>query len=271
MKYRLLSAIIGDICGSVYEHFPETDSSKINLFSTDATFTDDTVCTIAIADALLNPCSTGIFDFSHYLHKWFFMFPERGYGKNYKAWAQNVESPIQYSYGNGSAMRVSPIGFYAKDIIEARMLAHESCLNSHAHLDGIRGALAVAESIFLMKESYDFELLYRNVLLDYYPDWKSKDLQDIKQSYKFDATCNGTVPVALLCCNNSKDYYDCIIQAIAMGGDADTLAAISGSIIGAHLQELPEELIEFALSKLPEEMIDIIHRFDLLIDGREKN
>lgn len=271
MKYRLLSAIIGDICGSVYEHWSETDPQKIDLFNEKSTFTDDTICTIAIADALLNPCTTGVFDFSHYLHKWFYMFPDCGYGKNYKQWAQKVDSPIQYSYGNGSAMRVSPIGFYAKDIIEARILAHNSCLNSHAHPDGIRGALAVAESVFLMKESYDFDLIHRNVMLDYYPDWKYKDLSTIKETYKFDATCNGSVPVALLCVNNSNDYYDCLIKAISMGGDADTLAAISGSIIGAHLQELPEDLIEFSLSKLPEEIIDIIYRFDYLIDGREEN
>lgn len=271
MKYRLLSAIIGDICGSSYECCPELDYNKVNLTHIANTYTDDTICTIAIADALLNPCATGVFDFTHYLRKWYFMYPDCGYGKNYKTWASNVQSPIQYSWGNGAAMRISPIGFYAKSIGEARILAHEACLNSHAHLEGIKGAIAVAESVFRMKESYDFWVVEKNIMLDYYPEYRYKDLNKIKETYKFDSSCQGTVPIAMLCFNDSVDYKDCITKAISMGGDADTLAAIAGSIMGAHLQELPEDLVEYALSKLTPEMIDIIERFDLLIDEREQD
>ena len=282
MKYRLAGAILGDIAGSSYEWNRVKKPNLVNIYSDYNNFTDDTVCTIAIADALLHPLDENMYDFSPYLKKWCRKYPNVGYGANFKQWFMSDDFYLSNSYGNGSAMRVSPIGYFAKDVVDARILAQQSCMNSHAHIEGIRGAQAIAESVFKMYNDYDQWIPGTSILGDYYPWYyytyetynrlEPRDILDeIRPDYTFKVSCQQSVPIALLCFNAAESYEDCIKKAISMGGDSDTLAAMAGGIAYAHFKEMTPESINFFEEKLPDEMMEVVVEFDKLIDERNKN
>jgi ADP-ribosylglycohydrolase len=284
MKYRLAGAILGDIAGSSYEFHNTKDINKINIYSNINHFTDDTVCTIAIADALLNPIGENQYPFSEKLKEWCRKYPDCGYGSNFRTWFQEDNFYINSSWGNGSAMRVSPIGYFAKDIIECRILAQHSCMNSHAHFEGIRGAQAIAESIFDVNNFANPQIPIEKVLFNYYPKWYNKYadldtlivdsndiLEDIRKDYRFEVSCQESVPVAIFAFLASESYEDCIKKAISMGGDSDTLAAMAGSIAYTYFKEMSKESIQFFEDKLPDDMMEVVEKFDKLIDGRNKN
>lgn len=282
MKYRLAGTILGDIAGSSYEWNRTKNYDAVNIYSDVNHFTDDTVCTIAIAEALLNPVDKDLYDFAKYLKKWCRKYPNSGYGPQFKQWFQSDEAYINYSFGNGSAMRVSPIGFFAKDAVEARILAQHSCMNSHAHNEGIRGAQAIAESIYEMYTGGDPWIPGDRLLGNYYPNYYYKYetynkldqndiLDEIRPDYSFKVSCQESVPIAMLCFNASENYEDCLKKAISMGGDSDTLAAMAGGIAYAHYQEMLPESMQFFEEKLPDDMMEVVVEFDKLIDERDKN
>ena len=281
MNYRLAGAIFGDIAGSIYEWNNTKDYNTVDLYNKDNHFTDDTVCTIAIADALLHPVGENQFDFASYLKKWCRKYPKAGYGGNFFNWFTEDEFYLNNSYGNGSAMRVSPIGYYAKDVVECRIIAQQSCMNSHAHFEGIRGAQAIAESVFKMNDGYDSWIPSCSILMDYYPWYYNNfkpyvrlDLNDIlneiRPNYKFEVSCQKSVPIALICYGASESYEDCIKKAISMGGDSDTLAAMAGAIYHAADEEMLPETIQLVENRLPDEMLEVMVEFDKLIDERTK-
>ena len=232
----MLGAIIGDIVGSRWEFSP-TNDYNFELFSDKNSFTDDTICTVAVADALLHDSD----DFGAYIHKWCRKYPHPmgGYGGRFAKWVMS-DNPQPYgSYGNGSAMRVSPIGWwYVNDLWEK---AAKSAACTHNHEEGIRGAQAVVWAMADAKElraTYGDKLTEEIVLnngLDHgvgnyeeFPQNFNVDLNKCRN--KFDETCQGTVPVALWIVLHSKSFEDAIRQAVSLGADADTLGAIVGSI-----------------------------------------
>lgn len=259
MKNFLLSAAIGDIAGMPYEFKGRTkDYNSVNLLLPSNTYTDDTVCTFACAEALLkdmdmaenlwNRCRADFF---------------RGFGGRFASWLMaKVVQPSYHSYGNGSGMRVSAAGFMSKSKDECIELATRTALPTHDHPEGVKGAVATALAIYYGMQGKDKDFIRHNVLDEYYSNWSALTYEEIKPGYSFDETCQQTIPAALICFLESKDYVDCVKLAIALGGDADTLAAIAGPVAYAFYREIPEELIENAKAKLPEWMLEINDEFD---------
>ncbi len=259
LKNLLLSEAIGDIAGQPYEFYGRTkDYAEVDLLRSDNDYTDDTVCTFACAEALLHHKDMaetlwcrGRDDF------------HRGFGGRYAKWLMSTAvRPSYHSFGNGSAMRCSAAGFMAKTPEECIDLATQTAMPTHDHPEGIKGAVSTALAIHyaLRGESKDF--IRKNVLDKYYPDWSDKTYKRIKPGYYFDETCQQTVPAALICFLESLDYTDCLKLAIALGGDADTLAAIAGPIAYAFYKEMPEELVDNAKRKLPQWMFELNDEFD---------
>lgn len=259
MKNLLLSAAIGDISGMPYEFGGRTKNYEaVNLLNPANTYTDDTVCTFACAESLIHDI-----DMAENLRKRCRNDINRGFGGRYMQWllADNIQPPY-HSFGNGSGMRTSSAGFMAKTKEECIELATRTALPTHDHPEGIKGAVATSLAIFYGMKGKDKEYIRQNVLDMYYPDWSGKTYAEIQPGYTFDETCPMTIPAALICFLESNDYSDCLKLSIALGGDADTLAAISGPMAYSFYKDIPEELIANAKAKLPEWMLIINDEFD---------
>ena len=179
--------------------------------------------------------------------------------------AEDIQ-PSYHSFGNGSGMRVSAAGFMAKSVEECIDLATKTALPTHDHPEGIKGAVATALAIFYGMQGKDKKYIRKHVLEEYYPSWSALTYTKIKPGYRFDETCQQTIPAALICFLESKDYEDCLKLAISLGGDADTLAAISGPMAYAYYREMPEELIANAKAKLPKWMLQVNEEFDRFVN-----
>lgn len=258
----MLGAIIGDIVGSRFEFNP-TNDYHFELFGEGCSFTDDTVCTIAIADALLKGK-----DFGESLHEWCNRYPNPmgGYGGRFRAWVMNDE-PLPYnSFGNGSAMRVSAIGHWFEDEKEMLEAAAATALPTHNHEEGIKGAQTVALAIFKAMQfnqyRYQEASLHIDEIINECVKFSGYDINMPKSSVlnKFDETCQGTVPVALKIISMSQSFEDAVRLAVSLGADADTLGAIVGSIAEA-IWGIPMELREQVESYLPDEMKDVLEQF----------
>lgn len=261
MKNLLLAAAIGDISGVPYEFEGRTKNyDAVDLLNPDNTYSDDTICTFACAEALIENK-----DMAECLHRRGREDFQRGFGGRFARWLISPEiKPSYRSYGNGSSMRCSSAGFLAKTKEECIELATQTALPTHDHPEGIKGAVATALAIYYANKGKNKDYIRKNVLEEYYPEWGNKTYAEIKPGYYFDETCQQTVPAALICFLESKDYVDCLKLAISLGGDADTLAAIAGPMAYAHYRMIPVELIENAKAKLPKWMLDLNDRFDIL-------
>lgn len=246
----MIGAIIGDIVGSRFE-FNNINSFNFKLFDKGCSYTDDTICTVAIADALLSNN-----DYGDSLHNWCrrYPYPMGGYGGNFASWVKS-DTPQPYnSFGNGSAMRVSPIGWWynAPELVTSR--ATMSAKPTHSHPEGIKGAVATAMSIFIARTKGKSEMLKFAEQL--YPVWQTLSLGQ----NKFNETCQGTMPVVFGILGMANGFEEAIRYAIAVGGDSDTIGAIVGSIAEA-VWGIPESLKKEALKYLPKEMIAVIKDF----------
>lgn len=262
MDYVLFGAIAGDVCGSSYEaKFGRTKLYEaVRLVRTGNDFTDDTVCTIGVANAILKYKNPTPEQFGECIQEMCKKHPNRGYGGMFRKW---IDNPVPYgSYGNGSAMRVSPVEFYAHNAKECLELAKNSALCSHNDPEGVKGAQAIALAIYRAKHDSITKNQIWYVLDNYYPEYTEKTLDEIRPGYHFDSTCQGSVPIALLAFLESEDYEDCLKLAISMGGDSDTIAAMAGSIAYAYYEKMPQTIFDQVWDVLPEEMIDIIETFD---------
>lgn len=256
----MLGAIIGDISGSVYEHQP-IKTKDFPLLSFSGTFTDDTVMTLAVAKALL--VSGGapeqfeaqcIVQMQSLGRK----YSDAGYGMSFYRWL-HTRSPQPYnSYGNGSAMRVSPVGFRADSLEEALDLAERSARVTHNHPEGIKGAQATAGCIYLARTGASKDEIRSWVQAHFYP--MNRTLDQIRPGYGFDVSCQGSVPEAIEAFLSSCGFEDAIRNAVSLGGDADTQAAIAGAIAEAYYG-IPLPLKEKALRFLPEDLFSIVTAF----------
>ena len=236
----MLGAIIGDIAGSCYEFRP-TNNYNFEMFGPAADFTDDTICTIGIADAILNSR-----DYGESLHQWCRRYPEPkgAYGGHFLGWV-NSDRPKPYgSFGNGSAMRVSPAGWAFNSREEVLVQAKKTAECTHNHPEGIKGAQTVALAIFEARKRRH----------------SNPSLDNVSVQNKFNETCQGTVPVALWLIAQSSGFEDAVRKAVCLGADADTLGAITGSIAEA-IWPVPEELKAKAMTYLSDEMKDIVKAF----------
>jgi ADP-ribosyl-[dinitrogen reductase] hydrolase len=250
----MLGAIIGDVIGSVYE-FHSTKALDFPLFTDKSTFTDDTVLTIAVASCLLDNK-----DFIKTLKDFTFRYPNRGYGSKYYSWVQSDDTQPYNSFGNGSAMRVSPVGFAFSTREEVLSEAKKSALVTHNHPEGIKGAQAVALAIFLARQGASKYEIKTQIESDFGYDLQ-RDYWEIQPDYDFDVTCQGSVPEALIAFLASDNFEDAIRKAVALGGDADTQACIAGGVAEAFYKEIPARMVTQTADLLPQEFIEIIERF----------
>lgn len=260
----MLGAIIGDIIGSRWEFNP-TSNYDFELFSSQNDFTDDTICTIAVADALLH----GSDDYGAYIHKWCRRYPHPmgGYGGKFANWVASNNPQPYGSYGNGSAMRVSPIGMWFDNEYRVSVEAEKVAACTHNHPEGIKGAQAIARAVYLAVKSFgglmaqeQIDREIADIVSSLFVDYDYKGLNYEERRNKFDETCQGTVPVALDIILKSCSFEDAIRRAVSLGADADTLGAIVGSI-AEHIWGIPDYMIDAAMSYLPTEMQHVVKEF----------
>lgn len=260
-KAVLRGAICGDIIGSLYE-WHRTKDYNFKLCTKFSRFTDDTVCSIAVADAI-----TSDMDFTRSLQEWCQKYPNAGYGGKFRRWIVS-DNPMPYgSYGNGSAMRVSSAGALATSLEECLSLAEKSSSVTHNHNEGIKGAQAVALAIFLSLEGKDKDYI-KQELESRFEYELSRDYNEIQKDYSFQVSCQKSVPEAIIAFLISEDYESAVRRAVAYGGDADTQAAIAGSIAAAYYGEIPDTIINDCMAKLPDDMKDVIAKVDGEIESR---
>lgn len=260
----MYGAIIGDIIGSKYE-FGNIKRKDFPLFSPGCCFTDDTVMTVAVADALM----TGG-DFAARMQYWGRRYPRAGYGPKFAGWLMAEDTKPYGSWGNGSAMRVSPCGLYARTLEEALALAQKSAEVSHDHPEGVKGARAVAAAVWLAKSGSSREAIRGYVTERFYP--LEQTLAEIRPRYRFDSSCQGSVPQAIQAFLESADFEDAIRNAVSLGGDSDTIAAMTGSIAWPFYSRANgptarmREIWETASGCLTDEMMETIRVFSAGVD-----
>ena len=284
----MLGAIVGDIVGSVYE-WNNIKTKDFPLFREDCFFTDDTVMTCAVAEAIMNGGRKD--DFIDAMKKYGKMYPDAGYDARFSRWINSDNREPYYSFGNGSAMRVSPCawlmdcGFCARTgmMPSTRELARLSAEVTNNHPEGIKGAMAITDAIFLSRYYFggycgDYEQPIndnptecKRRIKDYieqeYGYSLSQTLDEIRPNYRFNEACQDTVPQAIIAFLESRDFEDAIRNAISLGGVSDTLAAITGSIAEAAYG-IPDWIKVRAYSYLDEPLKDIIGRWELYIAGK---
>ena len=249
----MLGAIAGDIIGSVYEGNP-IKSKVFPLFGKVAGYTDDTVLTIAVAQAILKGKS--------YVRslKSFGQRFTAGYGANFYNWLFSPSEEPYNSWGNGSAMRVSPVGFAFNTLDEVMNEAKKSAECTHNHPEGIKGAQATALSIYLARTGESKEGIKKEISQRFHYDL-NRTLDEIRPVYYFKIACQDSVPESIIAFLESEDVEDAIRNAISLGGDADTMACIAGGIAEAYYKEIPDHIIEEARQRLPDEFLKIIDSF----------
>lgn len=255
----MIGAIIGDIVGSIYE-WNNIKTKEFPLFKTNCFFTDDSVLTIAVADAIEKGGTKE--DFIQSIKTFGRKYPNAGYGGNFRKWLLSDQAKPYNSYGNGSAMRVSPVAFAYDDLKVVEEKAKVSAEITHNHPEGIKGAQATAACIFLARNNYSKDEIKEYVEKTYGYNLDRK-LDEIRLDYTFDVSCQGTVPEAIIAFLESTDFVDAIRNAISLGGDSDTLAAITGSIAeGAY--GVPDSIKEKALNYLDENLLKVVESFQLV-------
>jgi ADP-ribosylglycohydrolase len=254
---KMLGAIIGDIVGSVYE-WHNIKTKDFPLFKEKCFFTDDTVMTIAVAEALLNGGKPD--DFIDSMKKFGKLYPDAGYGGRFRGWLSSDNRQPYKSWGNGSAMRVSPCGWFADSIEQAETLAERSAAVTHNHPEGIKGAQATAAAIYLARTGKDKAEIKSYIESKYGYDL-NRTLDEIRPGYRFNESCQKTVPEASIAFLESVSFEDAIRNAISLGGDSDTLAAITGSIAEA-CYGIPDDIREQALTFLDECLLKILSNFE---------
>lgn len=263
----MIGAVIGDMVGSIYE-FNNIKSTDFPFWNRKCSVTDDSVMSVAVAKWLLE-------DSEHtpeYLVKCMVelgrKYPRAGYGGHFRMWLM-FDNPQPYnSWGNGSGMRVSPVGFYAGSLEEAERLAEVSAAVSHNHPEGIKGAQAISASIFLARSGKSKEEI-REYVSERFGYNLDRKIVDIRKGYRFDVSCQGSVPEAIIAFLDSDDYESAIRLAVSIGGDSDTIACMTGAIAEAYYG-VPDGIVEEAKKRIPGDLLDIINRFRTEFMSAEK-
>lgn len=250
----MLGAICGDIIGSVYEH-ENLKSKDFPLFQKSCVFTDDTVLSCAIADSLLHNRP-----FAENIKRFYRWYPKAGYGFMFSNWARADNEPAYNSYGNGSAMRVSPVAWACDTIEDVYAVAEKTADVTHNHPEGIKGAKLVAGATFVARtggSKKDIANLARDFSYEI-----DRRLDDIRPHYHFQATCQGSVPEAVIAFLESDSFEDAIRNAISIGGDSDTIACMTGAIAEAFYGGVPGDIRSQTLSFLDERLQGVFDLFE---------
>jgi ADP-ribosylglycohydrolase len=252
----MIGAIAGDIIGSVFEGHP-IKTTSFPLFSKSSRFTDDTVLSLAVADAILNKI-----DYATALKTYGRKYPHAGYGMSFYSWMQSPETKPYNSWGNGSAMRVSPVGFAFDSTEDVLREAERTARVTHNHPEGIKGAQATALAIFLARRGAGKEEIRKKITrrFSYNLD---RSLDEIRPNYFFDVSCQGSVPESIIAFLESKDFEDAVRLAISLGGDSDTMGCIAGGIAQAYYSKIPLKIIDRVKVLLPQEFLLIVDQFNV--------
>lgn len=250
----MLGALAGDIIGSVHE-FLQEKTMEFPLFVEGSRFTDDSVLTIAVADCLLTGSS-----YVDKFHEYTRAYPDRCYGAGFWHWVESGSRKPYNSWGNGSAMRVSPVGFALSTLEDVLQEAKRSAEVTHNHPEGIRGAQATAVTIFLARQG-ESKTGIRKFIQERFGYDLNRSIDSIRPTYSFNESCQGTVPEAIIAFLDSSDYEDAIRLAISLGGDADTLACIAGGMAEAFYGGVPEHIAELAMARLDDNLRNIVIPF----------
>ena len=254
----IIGAISGDIIGSSRE-FYSIKTKDFNLFTKRSIFTDDTIMTLAIANWLIED-KTSKKVLIDELKYWGNKYPNAGYGRMFMEWLKQ-DSPRPYeSWANGSAMRVSPCAWVGESMEEVQNLAYTSAAVTHNHPEGIKGALATADAIYLARIGAKKEEIKDHIELRYQYDLDF-ELDDIRPFYGFDVSCAGSVPESIVCFLEARDFEDTIRNAVSLGGDSDTMAAIAGSIASAYW-DVPNRIAFKAIHRLDYDLLRVLIDFD---------
>lgn len=250
----MLGAIAGDIIGSVYEHAP-IKTKDFPLFGPHSRFTDDTVLTVAVADAILSGRSylDAVRDFGR-------RYPHAGYGGSFSAWLFADEPRPYRSWGNGAAMRVSPVGYAFTTAEEVLEQARLTAAITHDHPEGIKGAQATALAVFLARTLRDKAVIRERIAARFGYDL-GRSVDAIRTDYAFDISCQGTVPEAIVCFLDARDYEDAVRNAVSLGGDSDTLACITGGIAAAYYGRVSDTIRAEVQARLPPDLWDVVVAF----------
>lgn len=256
----MIGAIAGDIIGSVYEHAP-IKSKAFPLFHPRARFTDDTVLATAVAHAILDRV-----DYAAALRDLGRRYPNAGYGGNFIQWLLADDAAPYGSWGNGSAMRVAPVGFYFDTADRVLEEAAATAAVTHDHPEGIKGAQATALAIFLARRKAGKAEIRDEIARRFGYDLDRR-VEDIRPGYSFDVSCQGTVPEAVIAFLDSTDWEDAVRNAVSLGGDSDTLACISGGIAEAWYGGVPDAVRQRVIVLLPDDLTGILERFRARLSG----
>ena len=275
----MFGAILGDMIGSPYEFDRSPKTKEFPLFKKSSTWTDDSVMTVAVAEALLQVRrwmeETGgvmpedeavrallVKSLKKYGRTW----PDAGYGGRFRVWLFTDMTEPYGSYGNGSAMRVSSAGWLFETLEETRHIARLTADVTHDHPEGIKGAESVAAAIWLARHGSGKEEIREYVTREFGYDL-SRTCDQIRPGYRFNESCQGTVPEAFAAFLEGEDFEDVIRGAVSLGGDCDTLTCIAGGIAEA-CYGIPKEIAKEGKNRLTEDMLSVLNRFDGLVNGR---
>ncbi len=250
----MLGAIAGDTIGSPYEANP-IKTADFPLFAEESVFTDDSVLTAATAHAILNAS-----DYGSAYRSFGRMYRNAGYGGTFIEWIFSSNPRPYNSWGNGSAMRVSPVGLAFDSEQEVLTEARKSAAVTHNHPEGIKGAQATALAVYLARTGLAREQIKSDIQARFGYDLDRR-LDEIRRHYRFDVSCQGTVPEAIIAFLESTDFEDAVRKAVSLGGDSDTLACITGSIAHAYYRQIPHEIIRQVRSRLPCHLLAVLDRF----------
>ena len=262
----MLGALVGDIIGSVYE-FQNTKSTDFELFTPNSTFTDDSVMTLAVAKWLMEDEVHSTAHLIRCMQELGDRYPNAGYGGNFGWWLRQSNPAPYNSWGNGSGMRVSPVGLYAKTLDEALALSALTASVSHNHAEGVKGAQAVATSVFLCKEGKTKQEIKEYVEQNFGYNL-NRTIAEIRPNYNFDVSCQGSVPEAIIAFLEGNSFEEVIRLAISLGGDSDTIGAMAGAI-AACMYPIPDYMTEKCDSLLTEDLREIKDQFLEMIEKRK--
>lgn len=252
----MLGAIAGDIIGSIYEgRGKKIKTEDFPLFSPGCHFTDDTVLTVAVAEVLLTGGS-----YAQTYQAYAKRYPNAGYGSTFRKWIAENDADPYNSFGNGSAMRVSPVGWAFNTLEEVLREAERSAAVTHNHPEGIKGAQAVALAIFLARQKMSKQDMRLEITARFGYDL-DQTVSEIRPVYSFNSTCQGSVPQAIVAFLESSGVEDAIRKAVSLGGDSDTQAAIAGSIAEAYYGSVPREITDRVRTILDPPLWGVVQRF----------
>ncbi|MBL6985223.1 MAG: ADP-ribosylglycohydrolase family protein [Candidatus Thioglobus sp.] len=251
----MLGAIIGDVVGSVYEWNNIKHKDFSPLFSKRAFFTDDSVLTVALMDAIDRSVSYDT------VMRWYYtQYPDAGYGRRFHHWCKYDTGMAYNSWGNGSAMRTSSVGYAYNSIEEVLEKAKHFASFTHDHPEGIKGAQATSACIFMARKGATKEAI-RTYITNQFGYDLDRTIDDIRPNYKFNESCQGTVPEAIVAFLDSTDFEDAIRCAVSLGGDSDTLTCITGGIAEAFYGDIPQDIAVQAMHRLTPSMRDVVVKF----------